>query len=109
MSRPLGNCGSARRARRLDAAVACRQGESALRALGTRSVRKGLAPPPPRGPRGIGGVEVAALPGTSANIGSNASRCFAPLATLAVKGVDREGRGHAFARLRRALGASFTR
>ena len=49
------------------------------------------------------------LAAPSANIGSNASRCFAPLATLAVKGVDRERRGHPFARLRRALGASFTR
>jgi len=49
------------------------------------------------------------LVGTTHNIGWNASRCCAPLATQAVKGVAREGRGHAFAVLRPALGASFTR
>ena len=47
----------------------------------------------------LGRAALAGVLGTAANIGSNASRCFAPLATQAVKGVDREGRGHPFAHL----------
>ena len=80
---------------------ACGNRESVLRTLRTRfGPERGSSAPAAR--VGRERPEVAAFAGglgTAANIGWNASRCFAPLATLAVKGVDRERRGHPFAEL----------
>jgi len=89
--------------------------EGRERAQCARSARvvsgEGIVPAPASqvGRENPGLAALAGVLGTTANIGWNASRCFAPLATLAVKGVARERRGHRFARLRRALAASFTR
>jgi len=79
--------------------------EGRERAQCARSARvvsgEGIVPAPASqvGRENPGLAALAGVLGTTANIGWNASRCFAPLATLAVKGVDRERRGHPFARL----------